>query len=88
MKTTSASPRRWLVLPVLLGTARLMSACGERPQDAPRASGKYLGKPDTRPWEGGSLTFESGEFKRGEKTSWESAMRTRAQNQNEYGRTQ
>ncbi len=88
MKSTSAAPGRWLVLSALLGATLLVSACGERPQDAPLASGKYMGKPDTRPWEGGSLTFESGEFKRGEKTSWESAMRTRAQNQNEYGRTQ
>ena len=88
MKTTSAAPGRWLLLPALSGASLALSACGEKPQDAPLKSGKYMGKPDSRPWEGGSLTFESGEFKRGEKTSWESAMRTRAQNQNEYGRTQ
>jgi len=69
---------------VALGTA----GCGEKPQDAPMKSGKYQGKPDNRPWEGDALAYGTNEFKRGDKTGWETALKTRAQAQNEYTRAQ
>jgi len=65
-----------------------VSACGEKPQDAPMQSGKYQGKPDTHPWEGDSLAHGTSEFKRGDKAAWENALKARAQAQNEYARTQ
>ena len=88
MKNALSTGVRRLLLASAFGVALVGAGCAEKPQDAPLKSGKYLGKPDTRPWEGSTLVFESGEFKRGEKSAWESAMRTRAQNQNEYSRAQ
>jgi hypothetical protein len=79
---------RKVVAAALAAAALGLAGCGEKPQDAPNSSGKYLGKPDTRPWEGEALAFGTNEFKRGDKASWETAMRTRAQAQNEYARTQ
>ena len=72
---------------VLAGAAAFaLGACGEKPQDAPLKSGKYQGKPDTRPWEGEQLAFDGGGFKRGDKASWEAALKTRNDAQNEYVR--
>ena len=56
-----------------------LAGCGERPQIVEYKKGHYQGKADTRPW-------ESAEFK-GDKEAWESALRNRAQAQNEYQRT-
>ena len=72
----------------LAAAALGLAGCAEKPQDAPIKSGKYQGKPDTRPWEGDALAYGTGDFKRGDKTSWETALKTRAQGQNEYSRTQ
>ncbi len=88
MRNSASTWVRCRLLATALGFALVGAGCAEKPQDAPFKSGKYQGKPDTRPWEGSTLVFESGEFKRGEKGAWESAMRTRAQNQNEYSRAQ
>lgn len=71
----------------LVAALTLVAAgCGEKPQDGPLKSGKYLGKPDTRPWDGDALAFDAGDFKRGDKAAWESALKNRAQSQNEYVR--
>lgn len=71
---------------LVVAAAAFAAGCGEKPQDAPIKSGKYQGKPDTRPWEGDKLAFDSGNFKRGDKEAWESALKNRAQSQNEYVR--
>ncbi len=68
---------------LVVALAALAAGCGEKSQDAPLKSGKYQGKPDTRPWEGDKLAFDSGNFKRGDKAAWESALKDRAQAQNE-----
>ncbi|MEK9721138.1 MAG: hypothetical protein VW339_08175 [Quisquiliibacterium sp.] len=65
-----------------------LSACSERPQDAPMKSGKYRGKADTHPWQGGSQKFAGAQFKPGDKASWETAVTNRTQGQNEYVRIQ
>ena len=76
-----------IVSTALVAALALVAAgCGEKAQDAPLKSGKYQGKPDTRPWEGDALAFGTGDHKRGDKAAWESALRTRAQGQNEYVR--
>ena len=87
MKRTAAS-----VL-ALLGTAALLSACGEKPQT--NAEGV---KHDAAPWsgtsngtqkEGGGTSFTAQGWKPGDKASWEAELKTRAQNgQNEYNRMQ
>ena len=56
-----------------------LAGCGERPQVIEYKQGKYQGKPDQPPWE--SARFN------GNQTEWELAIKQRAQNQNEYKRT-
>ena len=51
-------------------------------------SGKYRGKPDTHPWQGGDQKFAGEAFKSGDKASWDSAIAKRMQAQNEYVRIQ
>ncbi|WP_407279329.1 hypothetical protein U5817_00445 [Aromatoleum evansii] len=60
--------------------AALLAGCGEQPQVASYKDGKYSGKPDTRPWEGGTF--------KGDKGAWEQALRTRIRSQNEYKRVE
>lgn len=60
--------------------AALLAGCGEEPQFAKYEDGKYSGKADTRPWEGGAF--------KGDKGAWEQAMRNRVRGQNEYKRVE
>jgi hypothetical protein len=66
----------------LSAAAVLLAACGEQPQQIGEASksGKYAGKGDTTPY--------SGEKFKGNRAEWERTLRARADNQNEYKRTQ
>jgi hypothetical protein len=68
--------------------AALAAGCSETPQDAALTAGKYQGKPDTHPWDGEAQVFAGAEFKRGDKGSWEAALKSRSQAQNEYVRIQ
>jgi len=56
-----------------------LAACGERPQVVQYKQGTYQGKPDQAPWAGAPYN--------GDKAKWESDLRTRMQQQNEYKRT-
>ena len=60
--------------------AAVLAGCSESPQVVSYENGKYSGKADARPWEGG-------EFK-GDKGAWEQAMRNRVRAQNEYKRVE
>ena len=60
--------------------ALLLGGCGERPQVVHYEQGKYQGKPD-------APAYQSPPYD-GDKQAWDKAMRTRAQNQNEYSRIQ
>jgi hypothetical protein len=65
---------------VLLALALVVvTACGERPQVVEYKQGTYQGKPDQLPYAGAPWN--------GNKTEWTTALRTRAQAQNEYKRT-
>ena len=66
------------VLALLLPIALCLAACGERPQVVNYKQGSYQGKPDTPPYKAAPFN--------GDKTQWEHALETRAQNQNEYKR--
>jgi hypothetical protein len=55
-----------------------LSAC-ERTQVTTYKQGEYQGKKDSQPWDNAKYA--------GDKTAWESDMRSRNQNQNEYKRT-
>lgn len=79
---------------VVVGAALLfaigLSACGEREQVIVYKQGKYQGKPDAQPWQSDPSAglYTSSKWTPGDKTSWEAALRTRNQNQNEYSRVQ
>jgi len=68
----------------------LVTGCGERSQVVVYKSGKYQGKPDAKPWESdpGVALYTTSKWTGGDKTSWETAIRTRNQAQNEYNRTE
>ena len=79
-----------------IAAAAILAGCGEKPQvsssaavDVPgaRASGEVAGNRvtrDTKAWEGDPLVYQAGTFQRGDHTSWEKALDTRVQTQNEY----
>jgi hypothetical protein len=70
-----------LKLLLVLGIAAL-TACGEKPQTL------GAGKSDVAPYKGAENGFALPGWKAGDKTSWEQALKARAQNtQNEYSRT-
>ena len=79
-----------LVAVVVVLLAGLASGCGERSQVVVYTSGKYQGKTDTKPWENspGAALYTTSKWTTGDKGSWETALRTRNQNQNEYNRTE
>jgi hypothetical protein len=73
--------RRILIGTFIAFAAASMAGCGERPQElAAQKSGKYQGKPDTDPWKSAQWNND--------KAQWESALKTRNQNQNEYTRVE
>ncbi len=67
----------------IAGVACLLAACGEKPQTLGTRS-------DTAPYSGPSgsaVSYSAPGWKAGEKTSWEQALRARAQySQNDYTR--
>ena len=67
-----------------------LSACGERDQVTVYKQGKYQGKPDTKPWDNdpAASPYPGSKWNKGEKTSWESAVKTRNLAQNEYTRAE
>jgi hypothetical protein len=74
----------------VLALAAGLSACGEREQVIVYKQGKYQGKPDAQPWQSdpSASLYTSSKWTAGDKTSWEAALRTRNQSQNEYSRVQ
>ena len=79
---------------VLVGAALFVAlglgACGERDQVTVYKQGKYQGKPDTKPWENDpeASLYTTSKWSKGDKTGWESAVKTRNLAQNEYTRAQ
>jgi hypothetical protein len=82
--------RRIAVALAVVFVSGLLAGCGERAQVIAYKSGKYQGKPDGKPYENepGAALYTTSKWTGGDKASWESAMRTRAQGQNEYSRTE
>ena len=79
-----------LLLGAAVATALGLSGCGEQEQVVVYKQGKYQGKPDTKPWENepaGSL-YTTSKWAKGDKSSWETAVKSRNQNQNEYTRAE
>ena len=63
----------------------MLAACGDKPQTAADAKPK---KADAQAWEGAQAAYTAPGWKAGDKTSWETQLKTRAQQgQNEYNRS-
>jgi hypothetical protein len=67
-----------------------VAACGEREQVIVYKQGKYQGKPDTKPWENdpAASLYTTSKWSKGDKTGWETAVRSRNLAQNEYTRAE
>ncbi len=80
---------RKLAVAAVVVTAAL-AGCAENEQVIVYQQGKYQGKPDTRPWENepGASLHTTSKWTKGDKSSWETALRSRNQNQNEYTRAE
>ena len=63
--------------PVAVLLAVFAAGCGEKPTVIEYKKGEYQGKPDTQPW--------TANYK-GDRVAWESAIKARTNNQNEYSR--
>ena len=84
------SARKIVVVVAALVVAAGLQGCGEKEQVIVYKQGKYQGKPDGRPWENepGASLYTTSKWTKGDKSSWETALKTRNQNQNEYTRTE
>ena len=73
---------RTLGVIVSMGLVALLSACSEKPQ--------FLGsnKADAAAYTGAKNPYVEKGWNAGDKTSWEMQLRARAQNQNEYTKTE
>ena len=59
-----------------------LAACGEKAQTVQPA----MKKSDGHAWDGAQNAYVAAGWKAGDKASWETQMRQRAQSQNEYNR--
>ncbi|MGP1678504.1 MAG: hypothetical protein ACTS6J_15275 [Burkholderiales bacterium] len=82
------SSRKFVVAAAALALSAGLAGCGESEQVIAYQQGKYQGKPDTRPWENepGASLHTTSKWNKGDKGSWETALRSRSQGQNEYVR--
>ncbi len=84
------SARKLAIAVAVVAAATAIGGCGERQQGIAYHQGKYQGKPDTRPWESdpGASLYTTSKWKAGDKTGWETAIKSRNQSQNEYTRAE
>ena len=76
-------------LAVLVALAALgLAGCGEKAQVVVYKQGKYQGKLDTQSWNNEPPVAElrGGKWTKGDRTSWEEAVKQRQLAQNEYQR--
>ena len=70
--------KRALVIAIAAALPLVAAGCSERPMVTIYKQGQYQGKPDKQPW-------DNEQFK-GDRSTWEKAVNTRALGQNEYAR--
>jgi len=82
------SARKLIVTVAALAVTAGLAGCGEKDQVIVYEQGKYQGKPDSKPWDNdpGASVYTSSKWTKGDKSSWETALKSRNQNQNEYVR--
>ena len=76
--------KRLLLILAVFGLA----ACGEETQVVNYKQGKYQGKPDARSWDNEPLVaeFRGGKWTKGNRESWEEAIKNRQLAQHEHRR--
>ena len=67
---------------ILMLLAAGLAACGEKDQSLVTSAAK----PDGKPWQAAAGPHTVKGWTAGDKTSWETQLRTRAQTQNEYAK--
>jgi hypothetical protein len=77
--------KRALCVIVVLGLAAGLAACGEREQIVePQSEKRYQGKRDGKAWENEPLAGQpGGKWTRGDRSSWETQIKTRQLAQHE-----
>jgi hypothetical protein len=70
--------RSLLAVLAAVAVAGAAAGCGEKPSVTVYKQGQYQGKPDKQPW-------DNAQFK-GDRGSWENAVKARTLGQNEYHR--
>jgi len=82
------SLRKGLMSAAAFAVLAAVSGCGERDQVIVYQQGKYQGKPDGKPWDSapGDGGYTASKWTKGDKSSWESALRARSAGQNEHVR--
>jgi uncharacterized lipoprotein YehR (DUF1307 family) len=82
--------RKLMLVSAALAFALGLAACGERDQVTVYKQGKYQGKPDTKPWDNdpAASLYTTSKWSKGDKSAWESVVRTRNLAQNEYTRAE
>jgi len=81
-----AGRARWM----WIGAGMLLLAACSPPAVSPVSGpvqGSYQGGPDQHPWDSAPNAWSHSTWKQGDRGSWEGALRQRAQNENEYQRT-
>ena len=68
--------------------AVVLSGCSESSQVIRYQQGKYQGKTDGKPWDNEPSPFSAAGLSKGDRIAWETQIKTRNQNQNEYQRTE
>ena len=84
------SVRKLVIAGAALIAVAGFTGCGEKEQVTAYKQGKYQGKPDSRPWENDPAAglYTTSKWKAGDKSGWETALKARNQNQNEYTRVE
>jgi hypothetical protein len=82
--------RKFAIAAAALIAVACMSGCGEKEQVIVYHQGKYQGKSDSKPWDNdpAASLYTTSRWKAGDKSGWETALKARTQNQNEYTRAQ
>ena len=87
-RRSSTSQLRWLSNPIAavlgaLAFALLLAGCSELPQDpVPKEAGKTVTR-DTKPWDAEPTRFTVAGFTKGNKNTYEDALKKRTLTQNE-----
>ncbi len=80
--------RKLILIVAAVAVVAGLAGCGEKEQVVVYQQGKYQGKPDTKPWDNdpSASVYTSSKWTKGDERSWETALKARNQNQNEYVR--